>query len=144
MADYDTLIEGLRTSDENRILEIVVIDADSDGIQQLSDILADRSDLAAVHVIAHGYDGQINLGDSWLNSTSLQQNSDTVAGWGSVLTEKGDILFYGCNVAADGDGQALLGDIASLTGADVAAFDEVTGHDSLNGDWELEYTPWQS
>ena len=103
-------------------------------------LLADRSDLAAVHFITHGADGQINLGNSWLNSTTLQQNSDAVAAWGNALTESGDILFYGCNIAADSGGQNLLANIAKLTGADVAASDDNTGHTSLSGDWELEYT----
>ena len=72
-------------------------------------------------------EGQINLGNSWLTSTTLQQNSDAVAGWGNALTETGDILFYGCNIAADSDGQSLLDDIAELTGADVAASDDANG-----------------
>ena len=138
VAAYDMLINGIRESDANRTVEIVVLDADRDGIQQVSDILADRSDLAAVHVIAHGTDGQINLGNGWLNSATLQQNSDAVAGWGKALAESGDILFYGCNIAADSDGQRLLANIAELTGADVAASDDATGHTSLNGDWDLE------
>ena len=136
---YEILINGIRESDTDRTVEIVVIDADRDGIQQVSDILAERSDLSAVHVIAHGSEGRINLGNSWLNSAALEENSDAVAGWGSALTETGDILFYGCNIAADSHGQGLLDDIARLTGADVAASDDNTGHISLSGDWELEH-----
>ena len=139
VAAYDMLINGIRESDADRVVEIVVLDADRDGIQQVSDILAERSDLAAVHVIAHGSDGQINLGSSCLNSTTLQQNRDVVAGWGSALTESGDFLFYGCNVAADGDGQILLDDITRLTGADVAASVDATGYADKGGDWDIEY-----
>ncbi len=139
MADYEQLIADLQGSDDNRIIEVVVLEADRDGIEQVSEILAERSDLAAVHFITHGTDGQINLGNSWLNSTTLQQNSDAVAGWGNALTETGDILFYGCNIAADSDGQVLLNTISDLTGADVAASDDKTGNQDLGGDWELEY-----
>src|SRR5690606_5664559 len=35
--------------------------------------------------------------------------------------------------------QQLVAQIAALTNADVAASDDVTGHWSLQGDWELEY-----
>ena len=136
---YEILINGIRESDTDRTIEIVVIDADRDGIQQVSDILAERSDLSAVHVIAHGSEGRINLGNSWLNSAALEENSDAVAGWGNGLTETGDILFYGCNIAADSDGQRLLINIADLTGADVAASDDPTGQASRGGDWDLEY-----
>ena len=139
VAAYEILINGIRESDTNRTVEIVVLDADRDGIQQVSDILADRSNLSAVHVIAHGTDGQINLGNSWLNNTTLQQNRDAVADWGNALTATGDILFYGCNIAADGDGQNLLVDIAELTSAEVAASDDLTGSAEKGGDWDLEY-----
>ena len=136
---YEILINGIRESDTNRNIEIVVLDADRDGIQQVSDILAERTDLPAVHVIAHGSDGQISLGGSWLNSTTLQQKSDAVAGWGSALAETGDILFYGCNIAETENGQNLTEVLAELTRADVAASTDLTGYALFGGDWELEY-----
>ena len=138
VADYEQLIADLQGSDDNRVIEVVILDSDRNGIDQITEILAERSDLAAVHFISHGTDGQISLGDSWLNSATLQQNSDTVAGWGNALSDTGDILFYGSNIGAGISGQSLLDDIAGLTGADVAGSDDATGHDSLGGDWELE------
>ena len=140
IADYQQLIADLQRAGGNRIIEVVVLEADRDGIEQVSEILADRSDLAAVHFITHGADGQINLGNTWLNSATLQQKSTAVTGWGDALSETGDILFYGCNIAGDSTGQSLLNDIARLTGADVAASSDLTGNAKLGGDWVLEYT----
>ena len=137
--DYEKLLADLTEDHPEREFEVIVLESDRDGISQVSEILAERSDLSAVHFITHGSDGQINLGGTWLNSTTLQQNSDAIAGWGKALSETGDMLFYGCNIAADSDGQALMGDIAGLTDADVAASDDPTGHTSLGGDWDLEY-----
>ena len=91
--DYQQLTADLQGSDNNRIVAVAVLEADRDGIEQVSEILADRSDLAAVHFITHGTDGQINLGGSWLNATTLQQNPDAVAAWGNALTDEGDMLF---------------------------------------------------
>ena len=139
VADYQQLIADLQGENANRVIEVVVLDADRDGIEQVSDILADRSDLTAVHFIAHGTGGQINLGNTWLNSAILQQNIDPISEWGKALTGAGDILFYGCNIAADGAGQSLLNTIADLTGADVAASDDLTGSAKSGGDWVLEY-----
>ena len=139
VADYEQLVADLQGSDDNRIIEVVVLDTDRDGIEQVSEILAERSDVAAVHFITHGSEGQINLGNSRLTSTTLEENSDAVAGWGNALTESGDILFYGCKIAADGDGQSLLKNIAELTGAEVAASDDLTGSSEQGGDWDLEY-----
>jgi hypothetical protein len=140
VADYQQLIADLQASDDNRVIEVVVLESDRDGIEQVSEILAERSDVAGVHFITHGAAGQINLGDTWLDSTTLAENSDAVAGWGKSLTETGDILFYGCNIAVDGDGQTLLDNIANLTGADVAASDDPTGSSKQGGDWDLEFS----
>ena len=138
VADYEQLIADLQGSADNRIIEVVVLESERNGIEQVSETLSDRSDLTAVHFITHGADGQINLGDTCLDSTTLQQNRDAVAGWGNALTETGDILFYGCNIAAGSAGQSLLNGIADLTGADVAASNDTTGHENLGGDWQLE------
>ncbi len=139
VADHEQLISDLTDNNNNRRIEVVILDADDDGIEQVSEILSDRSDLSAVHFITHGSDGQINLGNTWLNPTNLQQNKDAIANWGDALSETGDILFYGCNIAAESAGQTLLDDIAEFTGADVTASDDPTGHEDFNGDWELEY-----
>ena len=140
IADYQQLIADLQGGNDNRVIEVVVLDADRDGIEQVSEILTDRSDLAAVHFVSHGTDGQINLGNNWLNNVTLQQNIASVSAWGNALTGDGDILFYGCNIAADGAGQILLNDIAQLTGADVAASDDLTGNSGMGGDWVLEFS----
>ena len=138
VGDYGQLIADLQGTNDNRTIEVVVLESDRNGIEQVSEILSDRSNLSAVHFISHGADGQINLGNTWLDSTSLQQNRDAVAGWGKALTESGDILFYGCNIAADNAGQGLLDDIAKLTNADVAASNDATGNENIGGDWQLE------
>ena len=41
--------------------------------------------------------------------------------------------------AISGEGEALVDGLAKLTGADVAASDDLTGNEDLGGDWELEY-----
>ena len=139
VADYEQLIADLQQADDHRTIEVVVLESDRNGIEQVTQVLSERSNLSAVHFITHGADGQINLGNTWLNSTTLQENISAISAWGNALTETGDILFYGCDIAADSDGQSLLNTISDLTGADVAASDDPTGHAASGGDWELEY-----
>ena len=64
---------------------------------------------------------------------------DQFLAWSNALADDADILIYGCNLAASESGEMLVESLASLTGADVAASDDLTGHESLGGDWELEY-----
>ena len=63
-----------------------------------------------------------------------------IASWGDALSADADVLLYGCDVAASADGRALVGGLAQLTGADVAASDDLTGAAALGGDWELEFS----
>ena len=139
VADYEQLIADLQGRDGNRLTEVVVLDSNRDGFEQVSEILSDRSGLSAVHFITHGADGMISLGGSWLTNANLPQHSEVIAKWGEALSESGDILFYGCNIAADEDGQSLLKNLSTLTGADVAASKDVTGSSSRGGDWDLEH-----
>ena len=53
------------------------------------------------------------------------------------------MLIYGCNLAANTTGQQLIGNLADLTSADVAASDDLTGAAELNGDWDLEHLTGQ-
>ena len=48
-------------------------------------------------------------------------------------------VFYGCNLAGSADGIELLESLEAITGADLAASDDLTGHESFGGDWDLEY-----
>ncbi|MCP4377420.1 MAG: DUF4347 domain-containing protein, partial [bacterium] len=64
--------------------------------------------------------------------------SKAISAWGNALGEDADILLYGCNIAVGEDGRNLTDTLAELTGADVAASDDLTGHQSLGGDWDLE------
>ncbi len=137
--DYERLLEGLSSAAENRTLEIVELDPSLDGIDQISDILSERRDIGAIHILTHGSDAQINLGGSRLTSENLEAFAAPISHWGQALSADADILFYGCDIAASTDGRALLDQISQLTGADVAASDDMTGHADLGGDWELEY-----
>lgn len=59
---------------------------------------------------------------------------------GSYLGEGGDIRLYGCDIGAGAAGQTLVDELARLTGADIAASDDLTGAAALDGDWDLEVT----
>ena len=138
--DLETLITDiLSQAGDGRTIEIAVLDADRPGLEQINEILAGRTDIAALHIVSHGSDGAMALGDGEVDLDTLIANARSVQDWGSAFTEDGDILIYGCDLAQTADGRNFIDTIARLTGADVAASDDRTGHDSLGGDWDLEY-----
>ncbi|MFM2052137.1 MAG: hypothetical protein RL456_174, partial [Pseudomonadota bacterium] len=122
-----------------RQLDVVMLDAGRDGLDQLDALLATRRDLAALHLVTHGAEGLLQLGTTRLDAAALQSRAAAVAGWGEALADGGDLMVWGCDVAAGAAGQLFVGRLAALTGADVAASDDPTGSEAMGGDWTLEY-----
>ena len=101
-------------------------------------MLSQYSDIQAVHIISHGSQGSITLGDASLNTDTLDAYSALLQSWEGSLSQDADILLYGCSVGEGDAGTAFIDHLADLTGADVAASDDATGSDAWNGDWDLE------
>ncbi len=135
---YQVLIDSI-TSDANRNVDIYLLSASDDGIQAITATLAGYDELNAIHFVSHGSDGHVNLGSSTLSIFELNKYQDQLATWREHLSSHADMLFYGCDLASTSAGQHLADTISELTGADVAASDDITGHASLGGDWILEY-----
>ena len=68
----------------------------------------------------------------------MTQYADALSQIGSSLTESGDLMLYGCDVAQGEIGQAFISALATATDADVAASNDRTGDAGLGGDWVLE------
>ncbi|MEM1292317.1 MAG: DUF4347 domain-containing protein [Cyanobacteria bacterium P01_H01_bin.162] len=124
----------------NANAEVIYLDAEQDGVAQISAALAGRSDLASVQIFSHGSEGHLQLGDTHLSNDTLGEYAEQIAEWNNALSAGGDLLLFGCDVAGDAAGQALVQQLSQLTGADVAASTDLTGNADLGGDWELEYT----
>ena len=120
--------------------DVLVLDQGSDGLEQISQALAERTgDLSELHIVSHGWNGSLALGASTLDAASLESHQAQLRAWADALTADADILFYGCNVAADDAGIGFVEELSRLTGADIAASSDLTGSADQGGDWELEY-----
>lgn len=136
--DYEQLLNNLN-EDQSRNLMIFMIDNEQDGIEQITNILSYHQNVSAIHMISHGDEGNIFLGNTTLNNNTLIQYQDDISSWQQSLTEQADILIYGCNVAGSAAGISLTDSLGILTGADIAASDDITGNPEQHADWELEY-----
>ena len=119
-------------------LEVVVLNAQEDGLRQMADALVGRRDVAAVHLISHGAPGVVDLGSLMLDRNALVQRSADLARIRASLRRDADLLLYGCEVAQGTDGQRLITMLADATGARVAASTNPTGYLDKGGDWVLE------
>ncbi len=119
--------------------EVVVLSTGQDGLTQIANALAGRTGIDAIHIVSHGSDGQLLLGSSGITADTIQTTQlASLQLIGQALSADGDILIYACDYAAGADGLEAMDLIADITGADVAASSDATGHESLGGDWTLE------
>ena len=138
--DVDTITAALlQKIEQGRDLEIVYIHSEVDGITLISNTLESRVEISAIHILTHGKDANIELGNTRLNNDILLFRSEEIASWAAALAYDADILIYGCEVTATEAGKQLINDIAILTGADIAASDDITGSSNMGGNWILEY-----
>ena len=132
--DYESLLAGMGPN-----VEVVVLDASRDGVEQIAESLTGRSGIDAIHLISHGDAGTLHVGTGTLTAESMSTRYvDELATVQQALSEQADILVYGCNFAEGDVGQAAVARLAELTGADVAANSDRTGHIDLGGDWKFE------
>lgn len=118
--------------------QVVFLDPGEDGVLQIVQALAGRTDVSAIHLIGHGDTGVLLLGNGPLHAGNLASYSDQLASIGRALTADGDIHIWGCDVGAGDMGSAFVNAVAQATGAEVAASDNATGGASVGGDWRLE------
>ncbi|SDE56494.1 Ig-like domain (group 3) [Massilia sp. PDC64] len=130
VADLGTLLGGI-----GRGKEVVILDSGQDGLHQIAQALAGRSDVDAVHIVSHGAAGTLNMGTLTLDAATLNAHDADLHAIGSSLRPGGDILLYGCETGADA---GFVDRLALATGADVAASSNPTGSAALGGDWDLE------
>ena len=107
--NYQQLLDDLNNRDDaTRDLEVVIIESDQDGLELISESLKDRTGLDGVHILSHGSDGSVSLGNARLDADTLAQNELQVSLWANAFTEAGDILIYGCNLAQTQAGESLI------------------------------------
>ncbi len=118
-----------------KIQEVYLIQSNEDGFKKIDKVLKNDADISSLHIIGHGSAGKILFGNASLSNDTIKSYNQTLRSIGQSLTEDGDILFYGCNVAATDQGELLIKKISEITKADIAASDDITGK---GGDWKLE------
>ncbi|MFZ1815337.1 MAG: DUF4347 domain-containing protein [Rhizobiaceae bacterium] len=132
--DPQELISGLPSG-----TEVVFLDSANDGLAQIAAYLAGRDGIDAIHIVSHGSSGSLELGNGSLTLESMDgEHAGLLAAISTSLSQDADILIYGCNFAAGPMGADAVARLSELTGADIAASDDLTGAAALGGDWDLE------
>ena len=132
--DYQLLASGVKPG-----IEVVVLDPNSDGLAQIANFLQRHPDpnLTTIDIVAHGQDGMLFLGNAVLDNNTVGQYAAQLKTIGASLQPGGDLMLYGCDVAANPDGVNLLAQIIDETGVNVAASTGPVGSAAEGGSWAL-------
>ncbi len=131
--NYQGLLKGLAPGSQ-----VVVLDANRDGVEQMTAAIAHHRHLTGIHILSHGQAGSVFLGRTPLNGLTLDRYTPQLQQWSKSLAAGADILFYGCDLAGNAAGQKLIQQLHQVTGADIAASTNRTGNAQRGGDWVLE------
>ncbi|WP_036235020.1 DUF4347 domain-containing protein, partial [Marinobacterium litorale] len=132
LPDYTALIAALPEGADYHLLE-----PGQDGIDQLVSILGQYSDISALHLLSHAAPGELQLGSTRLTADTIDSYASQLSQLAGTFADGADLLLYGCNLADDEAGQALLAALGDQLGVDISASDDITG---IDGDWTLEVT----
>ena len=126
--NYQQLVNGVIPA-----AEVFVLDAVADGIEQIGQVLQQRQDIDAVHIVSHGAPGCLYLGNTQLSLDTFNRYATQLQQW-----DVANLLLYGCHVAAGDSGEEFVEKLHRLTGANIAASRTPTGNAALGGNWQLE------
>ncbi len=139
--NYQQLVQGVAIS-----AHVHVLDADADGVAQITQLLEQLTDIQTLHVVSHGSAGYIYLGNIKLSLDTLDHYSWELQSWfsHSGYPTSNTLLIYGCSVAASLAGTQLISQLHQLTGASIAAATGPIGQELLGGTWDLDYVIGQN
>ena len=141
--DAEALIGEILESRNAESFEILALDPTRDGVTQISEHLeGTNGKYNAIHIVSHGDEGQINLGDTTLSSDNLLDYAEQMAGWADALTETLTYCFTVATLPETRKAQQFIESVSAITGADVAASDDLTGAADKGGDWDLGRDRW--
>jgi len=137
LADVQTISDAAAAN-----AKVIVYDAQNDNLSTISAQLQDLVNSTGhkidnLAIVGHGSAGVLSLGTDQIMYTSLAHYEGTFQALSASLSDDAQIQFYGCSLAGDASGKALVNSIATFTSADVFASTDTTGGNAH--DWILEY-----
>jgi hypothetical protein len=136
VSDIGTLLAGVRPE-----VEAIVLRSTSPAARQMAQVLAGRRDLDAVHLIAHGSPGRVELsGGAWSRGSLASQAGD-LAGIGEALGADGELRLWSCETGFGEAGDSFVAELSHVIGADVRAASAKIGAAEFGGSWNLARAP---
>ncbi|GCE96841.1 hypothetical protein NIES46_49150 [Arthrospira platensis NIES-46] len=132
LEDYSLLVAGVIPT-----AQVLVLDSQGNGVQQISDILATETEIEQLHLLCHGSPGCLYLGNSIVNLATLGKYTPEFKKWRKALGVGSQVILYGCEVAAQKVGRKFVNTLHQVLGSNLAATDSLTGNKQRGGSWNL-------
>ncbi len=121
-------------------LVVVTLNPLKNGVDQITQTLAQFQNVGSVDIISHGAAGLITVGTTQLSNEDLTQMAPEISQWKASLAPNASIVLYGCDVAGSAQGTQFVQRLSALTGANVAAATQDVGSAAEGGSWTLGYS----
>ena len=118
-------------------IEATLLDGVRPVAHQIVAALANRRDLDAVHVIAHGSPGRVHFTAGDWSVESAAAEAEDLAAIGRALGPDCDLRLWSCHTGAGPTGAAFVKRLAQATGGEVAAASGQVGAAARGGSWQL-------
>ena len=132
--NYEQLISYI---EPNTIIE--TIPDNSNGIDIMINTVKKYNNINSLHILSHGFSGIAILGNSKLTEESIS-DYPYLNEIHTHFAQDGEILMYGCNLAAYDKGYNFINKLADVTKLIITASMNIVGHKSLRGSWNLNYS----
>src|SRR5207244_763280 len=103
VSDLHTLLTGLRPG-----VEAVLLDSSAPAAVQMAQALRGRSDLSAIHVLAHGRPGEVSFGAGPLSLETIDMHATDLAAIGQTLGDGSNLQLWSCETGAGERGAAFV------------------------------------
>ncbi|MFP4653186.1 MAG: DUF4347 domain-containing protein, partial [Phormidium sp.] len=114
--------------------QVLQLDAQRNGVEQISEYLEQHQGIDSLHLIAHGQPGGLQLGQTGLTQHNLADWASQLRQWSTSLSSQASVVLYGCRTGAGTLGQQFLTHLQQLLGVTIAASSHVVGQ----GQWHFD------
>ncbi|MEZ6095183.1 MAG: tandem-95 repeat protein [Pirellulaceae bacterium] len=136
--NLNQLVESLQDS-LGYDTQIVYLPDEVDSIDALSDLLDQFGNIDELHVVSHGFDGGLQIGNLVVDVEALG-DVNVSSKLQEAFSADSEIYLWGCSIAESQAGRDFVSTLSGITSSVVWASDDVTGFGTLGGDWTLEYS----
>ena len=122
-------------------VEAILLGRNVPAARQIAMAVAGRSDVAAIHVLAHGAPGRVSFSAGEWTTASLAADVEDLGAIGRGLLPGGELCLWSCRASAGSVGKAFVAGLAKATGATIAAAEGLVGAAASGGSWQLACSP---